>query len=242
MGKKILLILGASSDVGINIITDTYSSYDLILAHYCNNNQKLLEIKNQLGNRLQLVQADFLDEISVIKMVEFILEQYGNVTHIVHLPAQKIKNEKFKQSNWSNYRNNFEIQVHSIYIILKTFLPSMEKSKYGKVVFLLSSYTINEPPKYLTDYITIKYALLGFMKAIATEYIGKHININAVSPSMIETKFLENIPDLIIEDNANRAPLKRNVKISEVVPMINFLLSDEASYIAGQNIVISGGN
>lgn len=242
MDKKILLILGASSDIGINLITNTYLSYDLILAHYCHNNQILLELKEQLGDRLQLIQADFSDETSIKKMVSFIVEQYGHVSHIVHLSSPKVKNIKFKKSSWSSFQYGFDIQIRSIYLILKAFLPDMEKSRYGKVVFLLSSCTINEPPKYWGDYVTTKYSLLGFMKALAAEYASKQININAISPSMIETKFLENIPELMIEENAARSPLKRNAKTTDVVPMIQFLLSDDASYIVGQNIVISGGN
>ncbi len=59
---------------------------------------------------------------------------------------------------------------------------------------------------------------------------------------MIETKFLSNIPDLIIEKNAQDCPMKRNAAISDIVPMIQFLLSENANYITGQNIIISGGN
>lgn len=242
MDKKTLLILGASSDIGMNLISNAYSSYDLILAHYAHNNQNLLKLKAELGDKLQLIQADFLDEASINIMVNHIIEQYGSVSHIVHLPSPKVKNIRFKKSSWKEYQQSFDMQVHSIYIILKALLPYMEKSKYGKVVFMLSSCTVNEPPKYWGDYVTTKYALLGFMKAIAAEYASKHININAISPSMIETKLLENIPELMIEENADKCPMKRNAKVTDVVPMIQFLLSDEASYITGQNIVISGGN
>ena len=74
---------------------------------------------------------------------------------------------------------------------------------------MLSSVTINLPPKALVHYTTIKYALLGLVKSLASEYGNKNIQINALSPSMIETKFLENINEKIIEINAHNHPLKR---------------------------------
>ena len=68
---------------------------------------------------------------------------------------------------------------------------------------MLTSCTTNIPPKYLASYVTSKYALLGLVKALSNEYADKGIRINGISPSMIETKFLENIPliyKICIED------------------------------------------
>ncbi len=187
-------------------------------------------------------QADFTNEESTLKMIKRITEKYGEISHVVHLSSVRVENIKFKNTNWDSYNTAYNIQVRSIYIILKELLPYMEKDKYGKIVLMLSSCTINEPPKYWSDYVTNKYALLGFMKALAAEYVHKKININAISPSMIETQFLQNIPDIMIEKNATLSPLKRNAQVQDIVPLIKFLLSDEASYITGQNIAITGGN
>ena len=86
-----------------------------------------------------------------------------------------------------------------------------------------------------------KYALLGLMKSLSVEYADKGIMVNGVSPDMIETKFLKDIPDLVIRQNAERSPLKRNLTIEDVVPTFDFLLSDAADTITGQNIGITGG-
>jgi 3-oxoacyl-[acyl-carrier protein] reductase len=242
MADKILLVLGASSDVGAELIKQVYDEYDLILAHYCNSNDILDNLRNVLGEKIILMQADFLDDESTEGMINNILSTYKSISHIVHFPAVKAKNVKFKNLKWESYQLNFDVQLKSIYKILNAFLPEMARKEYGKVVLMLSAYTINEPAKYLNDYITVKYALLGFMKALAAEYAQKHININAVSPSMMETKFLENIPQLVVEQNAYNSPMKRNATVHDIVPMVHFLLSDKADYITGQNIVISGGN
>lgn len=112
----------------------------------------------------------------------------------------------------------------------------------GKVVYgMLSSYTIGVPPKARSQYVTVKYALLGLMKALASEYASKRITINCLSPSMVNTKFLSDINERIIEFTAESHPLKRIAEVSDVIPSIMLLLSDDSNYINGINLPISGG-
>lgn len=144
--------------------------------------------------------------------------------------------------NWNSFEDYFNTQLRSLYYVLNCFLPQMAKEKYGKVVVALSSCTVGTPPKFSADYVTAKYAEMGFVKALAAEYAEKSITINAVSPSMMETKFIENISKLAVEQNAERHPLKRNAVVQDVVPMIRFLLSEQSTYITGQNIVVAGGS
>ena len=58
---------------------------------------------------------------------------------------------------------------------------------------------------------------------------------------MIETKFLENIEEKLIELNAYNHPLKRNAKVEDIIPIIQFLISKESDYMSGNNIPITGG-
>lgn len=106
---------------------------------------------------------------------------------------------------------------------------------------MLSSYVANVPSKFQSPCISTKYDLLGLMRNLAAEYSAKNIAVNAVSPDMMETKFLSNIPDLIIEQNAKNLPIGRNIKIEEVVPAFEYLLSESANVVMGQNICIGGG-
>lgn len=241
MNRKVLLVLGGSSDVGVSFIKSSYNEYDKVFAQYYSNDRDLRELKKQIGEKIVLIKADFLSQTDVDGMIELLLKSEENITHIVHFPAPNIKNIRFRNLSWEIYQKDIDIQVKSIFKILKVFMASMAKNKYGKIVFMLSSYVINEPPKYLNHYVTVKYALLGLMKALAAEYAEKKLNINAVSPDMMETKFLLNIPDLIVQANIESSPMKRLASVNDVVPAIRFLLSDEASYITGQNINIADG-
>jgi 3-oxoacyl-[acyl-carrier protein] reductase len=242
MNNKTLLILGGSSDIGLEFIKDSYNEYDRIYAQYCGASKNLIELQQKLGNNVIPIQADFLSEPSINSMIKYLINCAEPITHVLHLTAPRISNVRFKSLSWEMYQKDIDIQIKSIFKVLNTFITDMAKNKYGKIVFMLSSYVVNEPPKYLNSYVAVKYALLGFMKALASEYAEKKININAVSPSMIETKFLTNIPDIVVQSNAENNPMKRNATVDDIIPAIRFLLSDETSYITGQNIIISGGN
>ncbi len=239
MGNN-LLVLGASSDTGLVLIDRIYEHYDCVVAHYHHNVKELELLQSKIGDRLVLEQADFADKAGTDGFAARIASKYKNITHVVHLPSNKISYGRFSQKNWADVQSDIDIQLRSIYTILSRLMTPMAKTGHGKIVFVLSSCTITAP-KFLVDYTTAKFALLGFMKTLAAEYADKGIHINAVSPSMMETKFLSDVPHLIVEENAKANPAGRNAGVLDIVPMIEFLLSDGADFITGQNILISGG-
>lgn len=239
--QKVLFVLGASSDLGIALIDKVACNYDYILAHYNNTDVKLLELQKKHGEKICLLQADFSDENSVIKLNEKIGETGIQPTHIVHFPSSKFHQEKFHKIDWNLHQEGIDISLRSIVIILKNILPQMAKTKKGKIIFMLSSATLNTPPKYLSYYVSIKYALLGLMKSLAVEYADKGIRVNAVSPDMIETRYLNDIPDLIVQQNAANSPIRRNLSVDDVIPTIEYLLSEQADCVSGQNIGITIG-
>jgi len=239
--SKCLLILGASSDVGTGLIERIHSEYDVILAHYRSPSEKLEQLKNKMPDKIKLLQADFSSLEATDAFIKTVLEEYPPPTHIVHLSADRFKYGRFAKKEWQDIENDLNIQLRSAYKIISGCIGSMAKAKYGKIVFMLTTCTVNVP-KYLVDYTTVKFALLGFMKALATDYADKKICVNAVSPSMIETKFLDGISHLTVEQTAAASPLKRNATVEDILPSIEFLLSDKSDYMTGQNIVVAGGS
>lgn len=241
MNKNILLLLGASSDIGLKLIEKIEDDM-LIIAHCHNSDKRLLELKNKINNELIILKANFSKEHELVDFIQKVETAYGIPTKIVHLAAPKFQNVRFKDIVWDNFQDEIDISLKSIILILKYFLPKMAKMKRGKVVIMLSSVVINVPPKALVQYTTIKYAILGLVKSIASEYANKNIQINSVSPSMVETKFLKNIDERLIELTALSHPLKRNAKIEEITPILKMLLSEDSDFINGVNIPITGGD
>ncbi len=239
--NKILLMLGASSDIGCELIKRNADKYDVILAHYCSSDERLKELQQEIGEKIQLLQADFRDSKSVQKMIEEIWLRQLCPTHIVHLSAPKFYNVKFAKSSWEQFDEGLQTSLRSIVEVAGAFVPAMAKERFGRVVFMLTSCVQNTPPKYLSPYVTAKYALLGLMKSLAVEYADKGVTVNGVSPDMMETKFLSDISELIVQKNAMDSPIGRNLTVDDVIPVFEYLLSDEAAAITGQNIAITGG-
>lgn len=235
---KILLVTGASSEIGCRLICDAADHYEVILAHYCHCAEGLAEVKKAVGDKLVLLQADFSKLEDVSAMISQIEEMGYVPDHIVHLPSQKVNVQKFHKTDIRQYRTGFDLSVASIILILQQFIPKMTRQKYGKVVFMLTSFTLQVPPKYQAPYITAKYALLGLMRDLAGEYAEKGIMVNGISPDMMETKFLSEMPELLVQQNALHRPMRRNLTVEDVVPAFLYLLSDDADVISGQNFGI----
>jgi len=238
--NNIVFITGASSDIGIELIKNIKEEC-VIIAHFNSNSSRLLALQKETKNKIVPLQSDFSSDISIGNMLEHIESEIGVPNKIIHLAAPKFENIRFKSVSWHHFQNELNVSLGSITQILNRFLPKLATEKRGRVITVLSSVTLGVPPKALTQYTTVKYALLGLMKALASEYAEKKITINCVSPSMIETQFLSLINERIVELSADAHPLKRNAVVSDIIPIILLLLSNEASYINGVNVPVTGG-
>ena len=243
--KKIYCIIGATSNIGMEYLKkiNEKGEKSVIIAIYNGDKNELENLSNSLTNlEFDFVKCNLADNMEVLKTIEYIKEKYNTPTHFVHLAARKFEYIKFTKFNWENILIDLEIQVHSFAEFMRNFLPEMSKNKYGKVVAMLSSVTKGVPPKYLSGYTITKYALMGLINSLVSEYKDKGININAVSPTMVERSFLENIDSRLVEMNAMNSGMKRNMRPDEVASAIDYLMSDEAEFINGLNLGMTGGD
>ena len=236
-----LLVLGASSDLALSLLPEIAGNYKTIFAHYHRSGDKLQELSRALPD-MRMVQADFSDEEETKRMMEQVAETGVNITHILHCPSARVEYKHFRKLTWDEYTLMLHTQLRSLYYASQQFVPKMAKQKYGKIVTVLSSATVGTPPVGMNAYTTAKYSLLGFMKSLAAEYADKNIQINAVSPSMMETKFVSGLSHLVVEKNSADHPLGRNASVNDVAPAIKFLLSSNSDFITGQNLLVSGGS
>lgn len=238
--KDTILITGASSDLGISLIK-ALDSKVTIFAHYHKNN---IFTQSAFSDKCIIpLQCDLSDQNQIQNMLEHI-QSVAIPNKIIHLAAHKICYTHFKNLSWKDYQTHLSVALESIFYILHAFVPQLAKEKSErdkKVIFMLSSCTKGIPPATLSNYVTTKYALLGFLKSLASEYRHKNIQFNAISPSMIETKFLSDIDEKIIALNAYNHPLKRNATPSDIIPMLLFLLNKDSKYMNGENLILSGG-
>lgn len=235
------LITGASSDVGTALIRRICKEGDIVIAQGSGDLDKLHALCEETHGAVHPYDVDLTDPAALDGFIAEVREKYGVPTHIVHFPALRMVNTKFKKFDEARFLLDMNVQVLSAIRICKEFLPDMAKAKYGRVLFMLTSYIIGIPPKNATAYIVAKNALKGLAQSLATEYAPSGITVNCVAPYMMETKFLAQTPDLVIEASAAANPMKRNARVDDVVPAIAFLLSEEAGFITGAVLPITGG-
>lgn len=235
---KILMVTGASSDIGTALIEKVAENYTTIIAHYFHLNDKLRELSRVLGEKLWLLQADFCDEQSVEFMLEQMRERALTVDHFVHMASGKVRAIPFRKSTWEEVERGINTSVKAAYMILQYVLHKMVKQKSGKVIIMLSSNVVGEPARNQSSYVIAKYGLLGLFRSLEAEYAERGIVFNAVSPDMIDTKFLTELPEIVLSQNRQNKHSRQNLQVEEVIPVFDFLLSEAGNVIKGQNISI----
>ena len=238
--EKILLVVGASSDVGMAYIKNYHERYDKIVGTYCTHKEALLQLKQELGDKLYTCQVNLLSVEEVDAFSRYLVENALLPNYFVYLPAKKTEMLRAHETDTQVIRDDLEIEVIAVMQMMRTILPAMQKAKFGKICFMLSS-VIQHPVAFKSSYIISKYALLGVMKALAVEYAAKKITVNAISPSMIDTKYIEGISDFVMKKKLDMSPLKRLATVDDVIVAIAFLLDDKNEYMTGENILIGGG-
>ena len=80
------------------------------------------------------------------------------------------------------------------------------------------------------------------MKALAAEFADKGVTANGLAPYMMQTKFLENVADITIEQSAKANPTGRNANPADIAPVLAMLLEDETSFMTGAVIPVTGAS
>ena len=242
--QNVYLITGASSDVGCALIRRLadHDSQALIVAQGAGDLNRLAELCREFPGRIRTYDVDLTDENALNAFIADVQASCPAPTHLVHLPALRVINTKFKKFDEERFELDLSVQVRSAVKLCKTFVPLMAKAKRGRVLFMLTSYLIGVPPKNTAAYIMAKSALGGLAKSLAADYAPFGVTVNCVAPSMMETRFLADTSDLIVQASAEATPMGRNARVEDVVPAMEFLLGDEAGFITGVTLPITGGS
>ena len=239
---NVYLITGASSDVGTALIERIFQEGDTVIAQGSGDLAQLAPLCQAHPGAIRTYDVDLTDPDKLELFLKDVQANCPTPTHLVHLPALRVINTKFKKFDEDRLELDLSVQIRSAVKICKTFLPAMAKARRGRVLFMLTSYLIGIPPKNTTAYVMVKSMLGGLAKSLATDYAQYGITVNCVAPSMMETKFLADTSDLIVQAAAEANPMGRNARVSDVVPAMAFLLSDEAGFITGVTLPVTGGS
>lgn len=241
--QKSILIIGASGGVGQAVSEKlAKEGYEVILHYKSNKNNidKLIKNISSTNQKIKTFQADLLIQSEVIELGIKIKRQFPNLIGFVNCSTISLPNIKFENLDWEDIQNHIDINIKSSFFLLKELMTIFINQKYGKIVFLGSQAT-DAPNSEWLHYIVSKSALTGFVKSLAIEFANKGINVNMVSPSLIDTDLVADIPQrakLLIEA---KTPLKRLCTPNDVAEAVSFLVSDKSNFITGETIRVNGG-
>jgi len=234
--NKTILITGANSEIATNYIKAKNQDYTCIIAHYGHRHDRIDELKDVFRNKLVPISADLASEAEVDNLAGK-MKSY-EIDEFLHIAAPKLRYMRFAKANRSEFELEMQVVYWSFFQVCQAIIPNMLKRGKGRVVSILTEYTVTNQPPYLSHYISAKFALLGLIKSLAGEYAVKGIRINAISPGMIETDFVSQLPQYVINDNAKSTIRGRNLTPDDLIPTISYLLSEESGSINGQNILL----
>ena len=241
MNADQVLVVGASSDIGVALIHHLITTRkSRIIAHGNSSMPRLENLAATHSGHVFPVQADLADSVSLENMVETVRMQHGVPRGIVFLAGIPLRLERFSKWDAAHFRRDCLVQIEALVHVLRLFLPEMARRQgaVSKVVLVLSSVTVGSPPKFMSMYTAVKYAQLGLLRALAAEYANTSVRINAVSPAMVESRFLAGIPATAVEMSAAQMPGGRNLLPADIVDSISFLLDSGSDHLNGVNIPI----
>ena len=241
--NKRILITGANGAIGNSISRTFLKNKANLVLFYHKNNENIEKIKKENNNQkqeIELFQVDLLDINQIKKTMNKVLltESIDGFVHSVSLPLQ-IK--KTVDCDWRDFENHFNIQTRSFFEISKIIIPGMKIKKNGKIVNILTSSIIGSPPNMLSSYITAKHSSLGLSKSLAVELGPYGINVNCISPSLIDDSLTSFMPSKLKEIIISQTPMKRLTTPVDVANAVLFLCSNLSDFITGENIIVSGG-
>ena len=245
MGKpELVFVAGGSSDIGLALIGRLLDAAPetKVLAHHHSTAAPLAALQARYGERLQTIAADFASPEAVTLMAGQVIERFGLPTQVVYLPGLKLRYERFAKFDLAHFDADMTVQLRSAVALLKTLAPKMARLERARLVFVLSSVTRGAAPKFMSMYSVVKFAQLGLMRALAAEYAATPLTVNAVSPSMVATRFLDDLPEVAKEMAAAAAPGGRLATPDEVASAIEFLLSPAADSMNGVELPVAGGS
>lgn len=182
---------------------------------------------------------DVTDESSIEKLHNLLHEKEHTPSILVN-NAGITKDKLLMRMQNSDWEDVINTNLNAVYKITKICLQYMIKKKYGRIINV-SSVTAMSGNAGQTNYVASKAGIIGFTRALAKEIGSRGITVNAIAPGFIDTDMTKTLADTQKDLLLKQIPLGRFGDASEVAEAICFLASDNASYITGETINVSGG-
>jgi NAD(P)-dependent dehydrogenase (short-subunit alcohol dehydrogenase family) len=240
---RVALITGGSRGIGLAISRAMAAEGARVAINGYNPEAAVAAAKEFEGAAFP---ADVRDGKAVQKMVDDVVAHFGSLDILVANAGVITVNSVLDMSE-----EEWDLNSKGVFLCCQAAARVMVRQGHGRIIAMGSSAS-KTAERYIGPYSASKFAVLGFVQALALELAPHHINVNCVCPVMVETDMMELLareytrvmggsPDEHRRSFHQEIPWGRMARPDDVANAVVFLSSDEAEYITGQGLNISGG-
>lgn len=237
--KKIALVTGATRGIG-RAIALRLAKNNIMVVGTATSNSGADTISGYLKDYggLGLV-LNVTDKNNIQKVVEDISAQFGDITILVN-NAGITKDGLFLRMKEEDWDDVLSTNLKSAFLLSKAIIRGMTKARFGRIINITSVVGFMGNPGQV-NYASSKAGLVAFSKSLAKEVGSRNITVNCVAPGFIQTDMTDKLSEAVRETYIKSIPLGRLGDVEDIANSVNFLVSNEASYITGSTIHVNGG-
>jgi NAD(P)-dependent dehydrogenase (short-subunit alcohol dehydrogenase family) len=242
LARKRALITGGDSGIGRAVaIAFAREGADVAIS-YLNEHEDAREtaaLVEKAGRQALLIPGDLTDRDHCRNVVEQTVQQLGGLEILVNNAAFQMTHETVEEIPDEEWRHTFDLNITAMFRLVQDALPHL---KAGASIINTSSVNYDQPRPTLLPYATTKGAIANFTAGLAQLLGDRGIRANAVAPGPIWTPLIPStMPPEQVAEFGKDTPLGRPGQPKELAPVYVMLASDEASYISGAVIAVTGG-
>ncbi len=262
MKGKVAIVCGASSGMGRAIAEELFMR-GASVAICARNEERLLETMRSLSfravnelqdrdavNRIIAIPGDVRDSKTIERVVNETVDAFGTV-HILVNNHGGPPAGAFEDINDETWYDSYELVFMSVVRAIRHVVPYMKNQRWGRIINI-TSMSVKQPIDNLIISNSLRLAVVGLTKSLASQWARYGITLNNIAPGPIKTERIEALSRSIAEREGisfqealnswiSSVPAGRFGKTKEVAKLVAFLASDDAGYITGTTIQIDGG-
>jgi NAD(P)-dependent dehydrogenase (short-subunit alcohol dehydrogenase family) len=240
-GKK-TIITGGDSGIGRAVaIAFAREGADVLIAYLSEDDdaRDTAQLVENAGQRCVLVPGDLADRAHCYAVIDTAVQEFGHIDVLVNNAAYQMTHETVEEISDEEWQHTFDVNITAMFRLVQAALPHMSA---GASIINTSSINSDMPRPTLLPYATTKGAIANFTAGLAQMLGDRGIRVNSVAPGPIWTPLIPaTMPPDHVEEFGKSTPLGRPGQPREVAPAYVLLASDEASYMSGALIPVTGG-
>ncbi|OOB78402.1 MAG: short-chain dehydrogenase [Epulopiscium sp. Nele67-Bin001] len=241
--KKIALITGATSGIGLTVAQELGKAGYTVVVTGLFDDQGAEAVKQLSDNGIEAeyIKTDATNEEDTDKTVKQVGEKYGKIDVLVNNVGGLGGRMRYEVMTTDFYRKVMALNMDSVFYATRAAIPFLKKGENPSIINYASIASYNGGGPGAGIYGASKAAVLNMTISLAKDLAEYGIRVNAVSPGTIDTPFHAATDRSIVEGWKNQILMKRLGEPQEVATVIEFLVSDKASFLTGEVIQINGG-